>query len=110
MAGIAVGGLIGAGTRFAISHYNQLSTPVGVTYNLIDMAVSAIAFKILENDPCMALVTSRVIAVVVAVLATTFLCGPIDLPLAIALNLSSCAVSVIMGMAFGDRRDGLMPV
>lgn len=103
-ASTALGVAAAAGTRFLISHYNRLSTPVGLTYNLVDMVVSAIALRALTGvsgpgDTGFIILASRVVGVITGALVTMALSGPIDLMVAIALNATSLAVSLLCALA-----------
>ncbi|MFI5334970.1 MAG: hypothetical protein ACHQT8_07425 [Chlamydiales bacterium] len=104
----AFGVLVAAGTRLLISQQIGLSTPVGLTYNLVDMAVSALVIYHLSEDNgyvgVQGALAGRITGVVAGILLTSVLCGPINLLLAVALNVSSLAVSMIIKNATDNRQ------
>lgn len=105
MAAPAIGVLTAAASRFLVSQYCQVPTATTITYNLVDMAVSAIAHKLLVKDAfdVFGMPVARILGCIVAVLVTTALCGPIDLGVAITLNLTSLAVGVLTSAAASPR-------
>ncbi|MFI5334425.1 MAG: hypothetical protein ACHQT8_04570 [Chlamydiales bacterium] len=95
-----LGGLtVAGGARFVISQQAGLSTPVGLTYNLVDMVVSGL-FALHFRD-ANALITpqqlliARISGVIAGLVVTGLLFGPMSPLVAIALNIASLAIDML---------------
>ncbi|MFI5334968.1 MAG: hypothetical protein ACHQT8_07415 [Chlamydiales bacterium] len=102
MAAQVIGALTAGASRYVVSNYNLVPTPAAITYNLVDMALCVIVSHI-PNDPIAGILASRIVGVIAGVIVATALCGSMDLMVAIALNVTSLAVSLIMAVAMGQR-------
>ncbi|MFI5334969.1 MAG: hypothetical protein ACHQT8_07420 [Chlamydiales bacterium] len=95
-----LGGLTFAGgARFIISQQAGLSTPVGITYNLVDMVVSGLFAQHFRDDNALihplSLLIARVSGVIAGLVVTGLLFGPMSPLVAIALNIASLAVDAL---------------
>ncbi len=97
-------GIVAAGaSRYLICAYSSMDPVQALTYNAIDMVVSAVSGKIFASNPSprtfpIAILASRILGCLAGAAITTAIFGPVDILLVIALNVTSFAVGFIIDL------------
>lgn len=97
--GPVVTAVTAAASRAVLCYANGFFVPAALVYNAVDMAVSMVANHVLKvnaasvEDSLNSVFASRILGCVIGLGVTALLFGPMSVMLAVALNLTSFAVS-----------------